>query len=360
MPYRPRVAPTSADPLSEGLRGLRAGFQESQDRRRQRELDEERRRQTSRAEEFQELDLHERGWRRGEAPTMQEEMRPPEIFEGQAGQPRGEDPGDLFGELRQMGRPQPEPDPFGGAAPGSFVSGLGFAPAKRPQADTRVGLQRAPMAERPDPRFEAGPEGFHRDLEGTPEARAQSHARSQQEMERDETLEALQGLRHLDPGQRRAIAAGVSPSVALPPREQEARPAFPTTGADDWDTNLARLREREQAFREVRGESSSQDAIAGRRVIERVSQTLRSIIGGLLPGAELTDSHRDTAAQAEGYDNWEHYRRAMRVHNLRVLPDGEVQVADPVDARMDELIAEGLTADEIERILREEGFDGDT
>lgn len=232
MPYRPHVLPTSASRLNAALAGLDVGLEEGRQRRRQSELDDERRddrdaanRERERIARIQTAGLHERGFREfDEAPTQESEL-----FSGEApslsglrrpqAQPRpdvGADPELLasVAGVRGMGRPMPPPDPFAGAMPGAFVPGHGFAPATagRPNVGMQSGARRNVQME--DPRYERVTDGLYYDTEQNPEARA----RAAQEQERSELAEALAGLGHLSREEAQAYAMGAPSGAVRPPQ----------------------------------------------------------------------------------------------------------------------------------------------
>jgi Sec-independent protein translocase protein TatA len=273
--FGPGVLPTGVNPLAEAIDALRSSFAGAAEgqRRRQREaeLDAERqedrqfvRDQARRSEERQ--DFRTFGQIPvSEAPTVQEEVRAPGIFDGagfgMAGEQGGPNPLlESISLARENGRPAPAPP---AARPGAFVPGVGFSlpTFNPPAADTRLGLQRPATTARPDPRFEQVGEDRFVNRELLPEER-----------KRNELVDILAGLQHVGPDQARALAAGVPVSVAMP-RPAEA-PTITVAGREFPDTPegrreaIAWRREHASAGRDPnarRGESDESGRTRGER-----------------------------------------------------------------------------------------------
>lgn len=217
MPYRPRVIPTAEDPLAAAITGLREGWRAAAEARRQRQLDEERRQER---QFLQDLQRRQQEAREFEVYGQVLLPEPPTVYEI--------DPDALRQTLsqawQQTAQRQTAPQP---PAAGAYVPGQGFALPRPPVQPSTVpapapqGPPIPPMAVgRVDPRYEEFAPGRwgRRDL--LPEERAAARARQLEEERMQRLAEALAGLEHIPEASRRAIAAGVPASVALPPASQ--------------------------------------------------------------------------------------------------------------------------------------------
>lgn len=218
MPYRPRVAPSAADPLAEAIAGLREGWRGAAEARRQRQLDQERqedrqflRDMQRRAQEDREFAQY--GQRLVSAPpTVREEIDVTALNQQLLDEARRQ-----FAARRAAPRP---------AAAGAYVPGQGFA-LPRPMIDLQgAGPQlqapqmRPAVIDRPDPRYEEFAPGRFGRRDLLPDERAAARVRQLEEERMARLAEALSGLEHIPEPSRRAILAGVPVNVAIPPREE--------------------------------------------------------------------------------------------------------------------------------------------
>jgi hypothetical protein len=376
--YGPGVLPTGVNPLAEAIDALRSSFGSAAEgqRRRQREaeLDAERqedrefvRDQARRSEERQ--DFRTFGQIPvSEAPTVQEEVRAPGIFEGagfgMAGEQDGSNPLlESISLARENGRPAPAPP---AARPGAFVPGIGFSlpTFNPPAADTRIGMQRPATTARPDPRFEQVGEGRFVNRELLPEER-----------KRNELVEILAGLQHVGPEQARALAAGVPVSVAMP-RPAEA-PTINVAGREFPDTAegrreaLAWRREHASAGRDPNASRGSRSSRTPRSPEEAASSLYQEAQKMIRQGLSTTDIANWSLRDDQPYKR--HMSREQRIATIERAKRGIEQKEtgsarrtailrtigkQPVNQLEEDIVdalAEGETADAILNGLREAG-----
>lgn len=307
--FSPTVLPRPSSGLSSALDRLVAGFQSQRDRRRRderedelderydREFDFRRERAKTTDERYAEdaarrgrrdtVDLHERGYREGEAPPSFERRAPGyDLGTAPGGMAEGDRSADLmhrhggFGgggrDLADRSLPDNRPGGFrrgpdatlggeggplaahlGGLAregrpaepelvalPGAFVPGhpQGFTDQAIFRRRERTPLNR--YEARPDPRYEQVTDDLYRDRTATPEARRAASEESERRREvaaeeaerrrgaeetaaeRREQASVLAALEHISPEQARALAHGAPASAVLPRERAADRPSY--------------------------------------------------------------------------------------------------------------------------------------
>lgn len=375
MPYRPRVGPSSADPLTEAIAGLREGWRGSAEARRQRQLDQERQEDREFMRDAQRRAMEDREFQvYGQRPTD----APPTVQETIDTQA-------LLGELHRGMAQRRAPRP---AAAGAYVPGQGFALPEPQVPQPRVPLaEPAPMMtprvpaatvtrEAPDAVQVGEGRWIRRGL--LPEEQQRAAARELEAARLAQLEAALSGLEHIPEGTRQAIpglvAAGVSPSIAMPPpaetpgrgqliqTDQGWALVDPTTGettplgvglppsatggagAHPEATATSRLNRFASAVRDISSALQSYQAALRRDFQEPTPEALDNFLRTNF-NIGLQDYYR---MQSELYGLW---------GTDGVNVGGE---SSALDRRIDELVEAGMSEDEIVATLEQEGLIGDS
>lgn len=239
----PDPGPSWEDLLAQAFMAIDRKRARDEDTRRQERLDTEREADRARAAEDREIRLHERGYRKGTAPTKPSTLDvgsegPIKVpaFDPQLGMQRGRGENPLADALG--GFPEEETGATIAALPGQFIPELGtFTPRailKVAPPRLRMPREETPTPQVTDPRYEQVTEGRYLDTEATPAARAGAAARAEDqaayardrsetfaqermaEGERTALYDALEALDNVSAEQANALSRGAPASVVMP------------------------------------------------------------------------------------------------------------------------------------------------